>query len=1035
MLLKKLTVYDIFDEGTFSVDFETKKNYRKKDVEKVSASLSYAFFGEPVLAHGKVELSFNDGEDRFLIRDFKENKAFLQKKGDVIENEEIINEYFVSLLGMNKSHWESFFLVKEKELYENSFENTGDYFSSVLNSLAIDKEKSEQAADRFKKKLADFGEQDALLAGIASSYDVDGIRKDVEALTEEIAALHSSVAETEKIIVLGEKSEEIAEEYKKADEEYKKLLSTQKDVEKMRKLLARSSSVSSHVGSLRKAASIIAENDELSPLLKQKKEALDEKIKETEAGERVLKKKQSSYSELAADIRAHYVALVERIDKNASADVADKGVVDGVNKRFASLDKKLFDLQKKESDLLQSLKMTEKDIAVYTRKYQNIHLAQVFDKLWSFNRAQLDKSSERLSSITSEKGETTDEYLARFHELEKKKDELFRGYILSDNLLKDIEAIDGKVGENNAAINSQQENLDALENAKETLTQYLEKCRKKVDAADAELLKLGTRKQYYSEIDALEYGDHCPVCNMPVIDKADNTFALQKLEAQIKKQNDDIASYRNVLTEYTEKLEEINLRIGSLRAKINTSKGYVNSLQQSKLTKIAMLEKIYAEAGVNDRDQLVTLMEDTVKEVARTAAAANELNGLVSSSFIAEENIAQISSYLKELAGEDGNSALTLSRKKLASLEEKHDLPVGTLSGKGETDGDAYNKLQEAVERKKSIEKELGDVRGDILACQGRDATVSEEGKELTYGELCISYAGKIYSSVIKTIREKEERRQKLVGEIAALTGVLKDKRTAIEEETEEIRMLENRFQNNLDYLETIKIEDDFDESSSKKKSVADWEKEILSEGDADAMRRVVNEFDEQEALLGARCKTLSDLLSDVIAPTALSEKRVELRDLLSAIDEKGAALERLKGLSSLQDALREKRDDLRAEAKLYDENYSFLTHVFDDGAVILKDTVNYALMSILPRYTAECKGSGLILKDGKRTLTSISDEVYSVVLVALADAFRYVISGILDCPDLIRMVTLKASSVSDDVKKKIDEYAASHNIVVLYTR
>ena len=89
----------------------------------------------------------------------------------------------------------------------------------------------------------------------------------------------------------------------------------------------------------------------------------------------------------------------------------------------------------------------------------------------------------------------------------------------------------------------------------------------------------------------------------------------------------------------------------------------------------------------------------------------------------------------------------------------------------------------------------------------------------------------------------------------------------------------------------------------------------------------------------------------------------------------------------------------------------------------------------MLPKYSVDCKGSGLVLKEGRKEMTTINDEVYSVLLVAMADAFRYVVSGILDCEDIQRMVTLKANSVGDDVKKKIDSYAKAHNILVLYVK
>ena len=1032
MLLKKLTVYDLFDEESLSYDLETqKKAYRKKDVEQITTALSHAFFGDTVLAHGKVELSFSDDGDCFVARDFKENTVVLQLGDKTIENENEVNDHFRSLLGMDKTHWDKFFLVKENELYKNSFENTEAYFADVLASLAIDEETTIAAAKRFKDKLADYKKQDELLDQIVPSFDQQRLTEDIASLSEEIARLEEYYSACEKAVFDGERAEEISAEYNLSSEEYDAMLTDREVIEGMRSRLQLSDAVSRRVDLVRRAVSVVAENDELKTVLTERKKELAEKIKETEVGERVLKKKQSAFSDLSADIQARYVALSELIAQNASSE-ADKKVLETVSNRFADLNERIGTLREKEKELDAQLKATEKDISVYSKKYQNAHLVQTFESLYAFNRTRMDNSSEKLAAITAEKGVSATEYVAMYHDAEKKKDELFRDYILADSLLKEIEAIDGKIGENNAAILSQQENLDALENAKETLVKYTEKCREKVEKADADILVLRTQKKYFDEIEALEYGERCPVCNMPVIDKIDNNEAIKKVETQLQKQYDDIASYRNILSEYTEKADEINLRLGSLRAKINTGKGYVDSLQQSKMIKIAQLGKIYTKAGVKDKDELAALLEETIRKVAQTSALANELKGVSSASVLAEENIARINACIKEITGEDGNGPLTQSRQKLVALEEKNALPAGSVSGEGEAEGDVYALLQEAIEKKKDIEKELCDVREEIYACQSREATVPEGEKDLTYGQLCISYAGKVYSAVIDEIRVKEEAKQTLVNEIVALIGVLKDKREGIEKAAAEVRYMENRFQNNLDYLETVKI-DDLNDPTFANLSVTEQEKMILPVGEADSIRQTVDEYDRNLSMLASRCDTLRGLLPH--DGKTLAEKKADLIETAQALQEKKATLAQLSGVFSLNNALIEKRSKLRGEAELYEYNYSFLTHLNDDSPVIVKDTVNHALLSMMPRFLTDCKGSGLIIREGKKTLNSITDELYSVVLVSLADAFRYVISGILDCPTLQRLVPIKANSVDDNVKEKINAYAKAHNIIVLYTK
>ena len=1037
MLLKKLTVSGIFDDSVLSFDFfAPKKTFKKKEVEYILTGLSYAFFGDPVLAHGSVELSFDNDGEVLLVRDFKANTATLHTAQKTLQGEDAVNEYVSSALSVDKKLWSAFFSVKADETYEKSFEQTADYFTSVLAGLNIDETIIEKAVARFKDKLQEYKNKDEVLSSIENEYEKKTIDKKIEGVNAEIAELQKDCTDLRDAVLLGEKAKQTAEELHETEKELADVISGEKKTNELRERLAFSDRIKEQLVAVRKSAAIISENDGLKPVIDSKREELNKKVVDVAAGERVMQKKQAAYLKVSARIESLYTALSELITDNVSSGKSDSFILSHVDKRFADLDKTLAALKKKEEELRAELENAENAVAVSSKQCGTDAVIKAFEKLYDFNRTQMDKSSERLNAITEEGGETASSMISKYHDAEKRKDELFRAFILTDNILREIESIDEKINENNVAVRNQQESLDALENAKLTLSGYLDKCNKKIEATDAEIFKLNTRKQYYAEIDSLEYGNHCPVCNMPVIDKADTSVATAELENEIKKHEDEIASYRTVKTEYTEKLNEINLRIGALRAKTDTGRGYVSSLEQSKLAKIAVLKKLYISVGVQAQDELIALLEKTTNEVAQTSSIANELKGLTQSNFIAGENVSRIAAFVEELNGADGGEPIAQGRNKLISLEKEENLTPGAISGIGEiADENVYGKLQAALQNRKALQQELSDVREQIITCQSRAATVIEGDKEFNYGQLCIAYAGKQYASVIEQIRESETEKKTLINEISALNGILKEKHAELDAEDADVRDLEAHFKNNLDYLETIQNDGGYNETLLKKENVAKLEEKILSEGEADTIRREIEEYDKKALLLQTRIEALQKTLESAESEEVLTEKKETLPRVEELLEEKKEELFSLLGEATVAKALKNKRKDLAKEADLYKENYTYLCRVYDDGAVILKDTVNYVLSNILPKYTVECKGAGLVLKDGRKELTTINDEVYSVLLVALTDAFRYVVSGILDCPNLQRVVTLKANSVGDDVKKKIDDYAKAHNILVLYVK
>ncbi len=1034
MQFKKLIVNNILEEAEFIFDFQSKKKaHRKKDIELLKKALPYVFFGDAALSRGRLEFTFDDQGDAILVRDFKENTAYLQTATQKYEGETAVNDYFYGLLGMNKKEWEAFFFVDEGDLYNSIFERTGDYFLSFLSKLSIGESDVQQAQTRYKEKLASYKNRDAMLADLATEFNPGEINSIVSQLKAEADKLYDAWQSEKEFLAAEEKAHAAHKELQELLREQTELIGQEQGIATLRSRLDHSEKIKSMLVSLRKSAAIIAENDGLETAITEKKKALAAKLTDAAAGERVLNKKQAAFSKLTATIEGLYTALSELIYDNVSSGKSDGKIMDAVDKHFLELTERLNELKQKENDLTAELEETSKAITVYTKKYDDTFLTESFSSVIAYNEEQARRAEEKKSRLVSDDRLPDQALLDNYRALEKKREELQRSYILADSILKETDAIDAKINENNAAIKSQQENLDALENAKETLMQYMEKCRKKVDAADADIFALSTRKEYYTEIEKLEYGQHCPVCNMPVIDKRDISAAVAQTEARLKKQKDDIASYRDVMTEYSAKLEEINLRIGSLRAKINTGKGYVDSLLQSKMNKIAFLKKIYTEAGVQDRDQLIELLEKTVNDLAKAFVAVSELRSLDTVSFITGENIRKVNACMEEISGQNNNGPIAQCRNALTALEQEEGLTPGALSGAGAVDGDLYETLKSLIEKKKSLLAEIAEVRKQIEIDQSRDAIVTADGKSYTYGQLCIVYAGKQYISVIDEIRKKEAEKQELVNEIAAMTGVLKEKKKSIETDSNEIKALESRFQTNLNYLETIQGDERYDPSLLKNKTIEQVESEVLSEGERAECARKIDEYAARLTFIDVSIQSLKESANVTTSSTELQIRKSDLSMLEKAYKDKKAELEEASGALAISDIIVRKRSALVTEAQLYRENYSFVNNVYEDNAFIIKETVNYALAAMFPSYHVENDRGGLCLKRGERIVTAVDDDVYSALLVALTDALRYIVSGILDRPKALRMLTLKADPIPEGLRSLINDYALAHNLVILY--
>lgn len=1036
MQLKKLLISDIIKGSESAFDFDLSRKYlRKSDVETLRDGLFYALYGEPSLAHGSVELSFVEKDVYTLKRDFRENTVTLQTEKDTIVGEAAVAARLHELLPMTAEQWKTYSDTTEEELFDQTRDDVNVCLDSLLRKLTVGQAELQEASTRYKNTLENFKKRDDVLRDLAEDYPEDELLKKIAELSAGVSSLQREQTELGEKIAATEKAIASTDQIARLQKEREALDEKGKEVEKIKEKLARSEKLRRQIFAIRESAALVEENDRLEGKLKRQAADLDKALKEIEVGERVIKGKQEKFSQVSATVQALYTALSELIYDNVTDGKSDEKILDAVAKHFAPAAEKVSTLRAEESVLIEKLRETESVIAVYAKNLRDVYASRAFDSLFRRNNARLQKTSEQLAAIGGE-GKSKAELLSSYHETEKRKERIFRDYILSGSLLQELEAIDEKLNENIGANRRMQENLTALENAKETLQKYSEKCRAKTEAADALILSLGTRRQYLQETDALEYGEHCPVCGMPVIEKTDVTAATAEIDEKLRQCEADTSSYRAALADYTQKLDEINLRIGALRAKINTGKGYVESLQNSKLKKIATLEKIFEDAGVRNREQLTVLLEQCVNESIAATTAANELEGLTSTSYIAEENISEIVTYVKELAGDNKGSYFSQARNILLSIEQEEGMPTGSVSGEGPVEGDIPEKLRDAIRRKNEIIASLKTLREEIEYLQGRTVTVQEGERPLTYGQFCIYYAGKQYSSVVEEIRKKEEEKQEMFKGISALLLVMKEKKENAERMSSDLKVMENRFRANLEYLEKIQKTEGYDSDLLRDKTLAELESEILSEGDLSVMQQKADEYDRETIALDSRINAFAhENAVSAEDKKALPSQKARLSALSGEIEEKKDELDRLYGELTAGKAMRIKRSSLLTEVEKYKKSYAFLLRLPEDAALIFTAAVNDALSVLAPAYTAECNGARLTLtKVGDRE-NKIPDDVRAAIDVALDNAYRHIVFGILGGASSFRVVSLKANAVSDEMRERICAFAKTHDILPVFIR
>lgn len=1067
--------------------------YPQKTAEEIKQYLGYAFFGNEALYKGEISFAFEcDGDDYLIERDFGRNTVKLTVNGKKVPENQIdgkINE----VVRLTPAQWSEFVLASKLEEYESAKENVQKFTDEIFKELKLTNDISAKSAKEYRKEIESIKNKIEVLNWM--NEDDKELEEKMVSMSDEIKAMEVDAARLNEIIGMGNTAK-VAIEQKNT---VRKLLEEEKardgQIAKSKEKLERNRAIKEHFAIVKAVIDAKEALKEAETDAANKEEKLAKLNADIKTGKKVIKKKEKEFLDANARVKALNEAFDEMIKANKDDGKGDSYVLEQIVEYCKPGDEKLAELLKTKEELEASKKKTEDAIfkaesdlasvrlnAEYRRavregacfeialeeKKSSLDLLQkalkedkntlnglLEEKVR--NESLLYISGEEFAKLfgrSSEKKATLNELIRNYNELERVKQSLYRNQILSATLLQELNAIDKKISENTDMKRSCLENKQALDNAKETLVAYMKKNDKEIAKKEEEFNDLAARKKFYEDIDSLAYGSKCPVCSAPISHKTDGEKAALELVAEQNAVAEELYRLREIKKEHTEKLDSINLRVGSFESTLATCSGYIESLEQTKLAKLAVLKNLYAENHVKGHEELTADLEKTIDEIAKFGAAILDIKAIVSTEETAKIALEGIDARINEIenvlipAKQERIEELTAEianyekgRKDLnkpLKNEKALSLLDDTIQIEAKED-DLYISLNKLYKEKSNVDGKLAEINAEIATLDGRKYTFKIDEKEYSYTALCLNVAAEQYNQVVGEIRAAEKQRQKVQDEYVAITRLVKDKQAeadALQAEADEANKIKEV---KKAYIETMKESENG--SAAAQAADAKFDKADILSDEEEA--KLINEIQEhEEALLKYACEV--DALDLIVreaqeAYDGLENNRVASNELNVILQERMDEYVALSNKHNLSKVLKNTIGDLDKAYADVKKRLNDVQAVADGHASDLIVTkTNNALSVLMPKIRVKLKGDGLAVISTSRAglekeLDKIEDDEYAMVAVSIIAAVKQLVAEVINSSAMMRIIRIRTNLVKEETKAKIKEFAKNNNLIVIF--
>lgn len=1083
-----LTVENLQDVNAQYKFGNSKTIFKLKDALAIKQALSYAIYGNATLFQGKVELSFKHGEDNFIIeRDFASNSAKLSSTTATETDLEKINNFMLSVVGYNASQWDDYVIADKEQSFSSATKDINLFVKDNFGTLGVDGDALLGARNRVEKSIEAIQAQTKILSKMNVLSGSEMADK-MAIAREEVAGIKAELARLNEFIIEGRSLLKMKEELDKVNYQLDKEKEKEADLMLIISKLQESDEMEKVIFLYEKNHEITTANEQLNGEIAALQEQLSTLESSIAQGEKAQEEREKTYICHNEKVKELNKALDKTIKDNAEKGDLDGSVVVGAESYFVASKEKIELLTQDLNAANDRLKIVNEELAKDREEFNNkryeskmradIREGALLEGLLEIKEKRIEQLGQTYASMEStlkefEKQRTLnanieangkleeekilkegyENFFESYNELERNKQEVYKGQIISAHTLSELKAIDHKIFDNEQARQSYCEDIAALENAKSILIQYVKKCEDKLDKQNEKLIGFMSKQEYYKEIDELEFGGECPVCKGKLLDKTDMSIDNTRVSANIKRQQEEIEKTKIILAEYNSKLEKINIRLGDLTGKEKTSANYIESLKNTKETKIAVRENIYKENNVKSHEELTAKVKDAVASIldySNTLAKINQAAGI--KNFAADSNklldkyieilkdkelpviveeINQLDADIKNLHSSYAKISKRLGKAAHEQFEE--------ISALEKREDELVKNINALLTEKDTLSAKIDNLNEQIHALKERKGEVSIDGKNYGYSELCVMLTGKKYQEIIAEIRREEQSKLEAKESFVAIKRVLADKKLEQSALRVKIEQLESLVKINNAYIKDLNSNGNFDDEVLKNKNIESLRKIIVSDND----KRIMQAALDEHALRMGSLSYQSDALS-----TGIANGQDLIENFKSNCDT----------FRELQDLLYQKEDAANlllkdvAVAEAVNENLSeiHLAKTEKERAMLTLDAainetlseelvanINNFIRKFTQKYYVKEESKGLVIayvdkKGQEQEVEKQDEETKTIVSLGIIDAIGSVTSKIFDVSSLPRMINIRAGLFNDAGRQQLIEEAGKRGMLVL---
>lgn len=1088
-----LLTMENLQEANAQYKFNNKAFFKLKDAIAIKQGLGYAIFGNSTLFQGKVELSFKHDDDNFIIeRDFATNKVKLSADTGIKTDMEEINKFMASIVGYNASQWEEFVIADKEDSLERALNDINMFVKDSFATLRIDGDVLKKARNNVEKKIEAIKSQITLLtsmhklSGKEIADSMVSAKEDVAGIKAELARLNDFIVEARSLIKMQAEYEKVSFQLEKEKE--KESIS----MEILNKLNA-SEKMEKSIFLYEQNNKVCANNVKLQQEIDTLTEELSTLEKNLSNGQKAQEEKEKIYIYLSEQIKALNCALDDTIKENAACGDIDHAVLASAQLYYAQDSAKIEELTKDLDGAQTRLTVVNEELNASRAEYNsnrydyrtradiregvllesslvineqyatllNNNLTKLQNTATDFRKQKKSNANIVANGKAEEQNLMADggyeNFFESYNALERNKQELYKGQIISANLLGELKAIDHKIFDNEQAMQSYVEDVTALNNAKQILIQYVEKCEDKLNKQNEKLIGFKAKQEYYKEIDEMEFGGTCPVCKGRLLDKTDMSIDNTRLNANIKRQEEEIIKTKTILSEYNQKLEKINIRLGSLSSKELTSANYIESLKSTKDAKIIARETIFKENGVHSHEELTAKVEEAIESILEYSNRLAKVSQAAGIKNFAQESNDLLDKYINLIEKEEIPAlkkdimATNLDIKNASIMYDKisNRMDGKTASAQLEEITNLEKREDELVKNintllaeKEVLECNIDKIKTDINNLEYRKEAVKINGIPYNYDELCVMLTGKKYQEILGEIRRVEIKKQAAQDEFVAIKRLLSEKKELFNATANKIDSLLKQAEINVTYIENLNKNSDFDPLELKGKSIDSLRKVILSEQDKESLQAMLDEHALRMGSLSYQIDALNTRLDNgrelIENFKANCEAYRELQDLLYQKEDETSVLTRELAVAEVLNSQINELQLVKTEKdRALQTINSTISEVISEELVVY---MNNMLRKLNQKYYIKEDGKSLAVtyidrKGVSKVVDKLDEEAKAMLSLAVIDAIDTVIGSILNVNALPRIINLKANLFNEEVRQILAEEASKKGMLLLLNK